>query len=252
MSRRPLIAGNWKLNLGPVAAVELADALRSLLAERGEVDVAVFPTALVVASVQAALNGTGIEVGVQDIHDAPNGAFTGSNSAVIAREVGCTRALIGHSERRTLFGDTDASVGKKVKAALGAGLLPVVCVGETLAERDAGAAEAVVHRQIAAVVEGLHEDQVGLLTIAYEPVWAIGTGRTATPDQAQEVHAAIRAWFAYRYPAWVAGGMRILYGGSVTPGNSATLLSCPDIDGALVGGASLKAADFSAIVRSAG
>ena len=251
MTRRTLIAGNWKLNLGPGAAGELSHALRAVLADRGDVEVAVFPSALVVAHVRSALAGTGIEVGVQDIHEASSGAYTGANSATVAREIGCTRCLIGHSERRALFGETNTTVGAKVKAALAAGLLPVVCVGETLAERDAGEAKQVVHRQVEAAISDLHEDQIALLTLAYEPVWAIGTGRTAAPEQAQDVHAAIRAWFSARYPSWVAATVRILYGGSVTPVNAATLLACPDIDGALVGGACLKAADFSAIIRSA-
>jgi triosephosphate isomerase len=249
--RRKFIAGNWKLNLGPVEAARLAEALREKLASRGDVEVAVFPTALSIGAVVPLLQGSGIEVGVQEVHWEASGAFTGANSAVMAREAGCTRALIGHSERRQLFGETDEGVARKVKAVLAAGVLPVVCVGETLAERDAGQVEAVVFRQVEAALQGLAPDQLAALTLAYEPVWAIGTGRNATPEQAQEVHAAIRRWLREHYPAFVADELRIQYGGSVNAKNAASLLSQPDIDGALVGGASLKADDFAAIVAAA-
>ena len=251
MARRPFIAGNWKLNLGPRAAADLGSGLVSRLSGRGDVDIAVFPTALSLTSVVAAVEGSGIEVGVQQVHSAASGAFTGTNSAVMAREAGCTRLLVGHSERRQLFGETDADVAAKIVVGLGAGLLPVVCVGETLAQRDAGQVDAVVHGQIAAALDGLEPDQVATLTLAYEPVWAIGTGRTASPQQAQDVHASIRGWLAAHYPAYVADELRILYGGSVKPANAASLLACPDIDGALVGGASLTAEAFGGIVDAA-
>lgn len=248
MSRRPFIAGNWKLHLAPKPAAALARELVARLAYRGDVDVALFPTALSVASVLEAVEGSGIEVGLQEVHEAASGAFTGANSPVLAREAGCTHVLIGHSERRQLFGETDAGVNRKVKAALAAGLLPIVCVGETLAERDADQVDAVVHRQLAGALEGLEADQIAAITLAYEPVWAIGTGRTATPDQAQAVHASARAWLRAHYPAYVAEELRIQYGGSVNAANAAALLACPDIDGALVGGASLKVEDFGKIV----
>ena len=248
MSRRPFIAGNWKLHLAPKPAAALARELVARLSGRGDVDVALFPTALSVTSVLDAVAGSGIEVGLQEIHEAASGAFTGANSPVLAREAGCTRVLIGHSERRQLFGETDAGVNRKVKAALAAGLLPIVCVGETLAERDADQVDAVVHRQVAGAFEGLEADQLAAITLAYEPVWAIGTGRTASPDQAQAVHASLRAWLRAHYPAYVAEEMRIQYGGSVNAANAAQLLACPDIDGALVGGASLKVEDFGKIV----
>lgn len=251
MTRVPLIAGNWKLNLGPAAARALAVQLVPALAQRGDTEVAVFPTALSVSAVTTALEGSGITVGVQEIHDAPSGAFTGTNSAEFAREAGCAWALIGHSERRQLFGETDAGVGSKVRTALGAGLLPMVCMGETLEDRDAGRVQAVVTRQLAGALGTLGPDQVATLTLAYEPVWAIGTGRTASPQQAQDVHMMIRAWLRDRYPAFVADQVRVLYGGSVKPANAAELLSQPDIDGALVGGASLKPDSFSAIVAAA-
>ncbi len=251
MSRRKFIAGNWKLNLGPAASGALGAALKARLSGRGEVEVAVFPTALSIGAVLAAVEGSGIEVGVQEIHEVGQGAFTGANSAVLAREACCTRVLVGHSERRQLFGETDAGVNRKVKAALAAGLLPIVCVGETLEERDAGQVDAVVHRQVAGALEGLAPDQLSGITLAYEPVWAIGTGRTASPAQAQAVHASLRAWLVAHYPAWVAAETRIQYGGSVTAANAAELLACEDIDGALVGGASLKVEDFAKIVEAA-
>ncbi|MEQ1506869.1 MAG: triose-phosphate isomerase [Myxococcota bacterium] len=251
MARRPFVAGNWKLNLGPAAAGALARGLRERLADHGEVTVAVFPTALSIPTVVAELAGSDLAVGVQEIEAKASGAFTGANSAVIAREVGCTHALVGHSERRQLWGETDAGCAAKLVAALGAGLLPIYCVGETLAERRAGRVEGVVFRQLADGLGALAPDQVGALTLAYEPVWAIGTGENATPDQAQAVHAAIRGWLRSRYGAGIADDVRIQYGGSVKADNARDLLSCPDIDGALVGGASLDAAGFAAIVAAA-
>ena len=250
MSRRIFVAGNWKLNLGPADAAALARALRASLANRGSVDVAVFPTALSVASVVPVLRGTGIAVGVQEINAWPAGAFTGANSAVMAREAGCTHALVGHSERRQLFGETDEGVNQKVHAALSAGLLPLMCIGETLDERKAGRVETVVYRQLSLGLAGLEPDQVATITLAYEPVWAIGTGVTATPQQAQDVHASIRAWLKDSYPSFVANTVRIQYGGSVKPNNAKEILSCPDIDGCLVGGASLKPDSFAGIVEA--
>ncbi|MCB9676533.1 MAG: triose-phosphate isomerase [Alphaproteobacteria bacterium] len=251
MARVPFIAGNWKLNHGPKAAAALAMGLRDSLANRGDATLAVFPTALSIPAVLPILEGTGIHVGVQEINASQHGAFTGTNSAEMARELGCTYALIGHSERRQLFGETDADVRVKIDAAREAGLLPMVCIGETLQEREAGRVEEVVFRQLSAAFEGIEADVAATITIAYEPVWAIGTGVTATPAQAQEVHAKLRGWLATHYPAFVAEQTRILYGGSVKPDNAAELMSCPDIDGALVGGASLKAADFAGIVAGA-
>ncbi|MBT3222191.1 MAG: triose-phosphate isomerase [Proteobacteria bacterium] len=250
MSRRIFVAGNWKLNLGPADAAALARALRSSLANRGSVDVAVFPTALSVASVVPVLRGTGIAVGVQEINSTPSGAFTGENSPLMAREAGCTHALIGHSERRQLFGETDDAVNTKVHAAIAAGLLPIMCIGETLDERKQGLVETVVYRQLSLGLADLQPDQVATITLAYEPVWAIGTGVTATPEQAQEVHASIREWLKANYPSFVANNVRIQYGGSVKPKNAKEILSCPDIDGCLVGGASLKADSFTGIVEA--
>ena len=250
MARRPFIAGNWKLNLGPAEAVLLSTELSRRLVEQEGADIAVFPTALSVTSVIEAVRGAGIEVGLQEIHHTASGAFTGTNSATMARSAGCTRVLVGHSERRQLFGETDAGVAAKVRAALGAGLLPVICGGETLEEREGGRVDEVVLGQFSAALEGLQPDQLSGVTLAYEPVWAIGTGRVATPQAAQVVHSTIRAWLSTAYPAWVAEETRILYGGSVKAANAAGLMTQPDIDGALVGGASLKVDDFCGIISA--
>ena len=250
MSRRKLIAGNWKLHLGPRASAELAGALRERLDDVRDVDVAVFPTALSVPAVVAALANSPIRVGVQAAHAEPKGAFTGCNSAEIAREVGCDWLLAGHSEVRRDLGETDARVGRSVQAGLRAGLLPMMCIGESLEERKAGQLASVLERQLAVGLDGLHADQVATCTLAYEPVWAIGTGVVATPEQAQEAHAFVRGWLKAHYPAYVAEQVRVLYGGSVTAANAATLLALPDVDGCLVGGASLKVAEFEGIVRA--
>ncbi len=250
MARRPFVAGNWKLNLGPAAAAELATGLRSRLAGTTGTTVAVFPTALSIPAVVPILQGSGIAVGIQEIEAKPSGAFTGANSAVMAREAGCEFALVGHSERRQLWGETSEKCAAKLAAAFSAGLLPVYCVGETLAERKAGRVEEVVFGQLEQGLGKLAPDQVAAVTLAYEPVWAIGTGEVATPEQAQAVHAAIRGWLRARYGA-IADDIRVQYGGSVKADNARDLLSCPDIDGALVGGASLDAAGFAAIVEAA-
>lgn len=251
MARRPFVAGNWKLNLGPDEARDLAEALRARLASTRDVTIAVFPTALSIPAVLEVLGGSGIGVGVQDVEVEATGAFTGANSAAMARAIGCEYFLAGHSERRQLYGETDEKVGRRLVAGVRAGLLPILCVGETLDERRAGRVEDVVHRQLRVALSALERDQVGSVTIAYEPVWAIGTGETATPDQAQEVHASIRAWLREAYGAGIADDVRIQYGGSVKPSNARELLACPDIDGALVGGASLEADAFVAIVEAA-
>jgi triosephosphate isomerase len=252
MTRRPFIAGNWKMNLGPSAGAALAGALAEGLTGIADVavDVAVAPIAVSIPAVAAALADSGVHVASQNIHPQPAGAFTGELPAAVLREAGCTYAIIGHSERRQLFGEGDAFINQKVLAALAGGLLPILCVGETLAQRDAGDAESTVLGQLAAGLAGLAADQVAAVTLAYEPVWAIGTGRTATPEVAQQMHATIRGWLASTYPAFVAAQLRIQYGGSVKPHNAADLIGQPDIDGALVGGASLKADSFLAIIRA--
>ena len=249
--RKPLIAGNWKLNLGPGAAGALAGFMADAYRDVHHADVVVFPTALSVGPVVAALAQSRIGVGVQEVAAAATGALTGANSAVMAREAGCEWMLTGHSERRQLFGETDDGVGAKTRAGLAAGLRVVVCVGETLDERKAGQADAVTQRQLAAALSGLDASAMAWVTVAYEPVWAIGTGETATPDQAQQVHAALRGWLGRQLSGEVAASTRLLYGGSVKPGNATALLGQADIDGALVGGASLRVGPFGDIIAAA-
>jgi triosephosphate isomerase len=251
MRRRKLVAGNWKMFKGPQEADVLAQAIKRLVVDAPAVDVAVAPPFLSIPAVVARLKHSGVSVAGQDLHPEAQGAFTGAVSAEMLRQAGCTYGIVGHSERRTLFGDTDEAVGKKVRAAFRAGLLPIVCVGETLPERDGGQAERVVIRQLEAAYAGTPPDQAASSIVAYEPVWAIGTGRTASAEQAQAMHATIRAWAAERFPAFVAAQLRILYGGSVKGGNAASLLGQADVDGALVGGASLDPEEFGRILSAA-
>ncbi len=251
MTRRPFIAGNWKMHKGPGQADRLATELKRLLLDHTGVDVAVAPPFLSIPAVVSRLQHSGIAVSGQDLHHEVQGAFTGAISGEMLAEAGCRYVIVGHSERRSVFGDTDAIVAAKLGAAFRAGLAPILCVGETLAQRDAGRAHDVVTGQLAQAMAGLSTDQVLMTTIAYEPVWAIGTGRTASPAQAQEMHATIRQWLDDRYPREVPASLRIQYGGSVKPDNAAGLLSQPDIDGALVGGASLTAESFRDIVAAA-
>lgn len=248
MARTPLIAGNWKMYKTATEGAALARELRERLGSGGGVEVAVCPPFPALAAVGTALQGSGIALGAQDMHWEKEGAFTGAVSAGMLLDLGCRFVILGHSERRQHFGETDAAVRRKVRAALATGLTPIVCVGETLAERDAGQTLAVVARQVRAALEGLTGADLGRLALAYEPVWAIGTGRTATPEQAQEVHAALRRLLAEQ-----GGGSatRILYGGSVKAENAAALLRESEIDGALVGGASLVAEQFARIVEAA-
>jgi triosephosphate isomerase len=233
-------------------AVALAREVAAGLAAAsgGRVQVAVAPPFTALHAVAGALGGTGLEVAAQDVHWEAQGAFTGEVSAAMLAEAGCRHGIVGHSERRQLFGETDESVRKKVGALLAANVLPIVCVGETLAEREAGKTLAVVERQVRAALAGLPSPALAALTVAYEPVWAIGTGKTASAAQAQEVHAALRK-ILRELGGDAAEAIRIQYGGSVKPDNAAELMSQPDVDGALVGGASLKAGDFLAIVKGA-
>ena len=251
MARRPFIAGNWKMHKGPAEADSLANALKRRLSGQSAADVAVAPPFVSLPAVATRLQHTGIELAAQNLHWETSGAFTGEISGEMLRQVGCSWVIVGHSERRHLFSETEETVQRKVRAAFRSGLLPILCVGETLEERDAGRAEEVVVRQVVSALNGLPVDQVGTVTLAYEPVWAIGTGRTATPELAQDMHAVIRAVLGRLFPEWVQRELRILYGGSVKPGNAAALLAQPDIDGALVGGASLDAESFAAIVEAA-
>ena len=250
MSRRPFIAGNWKLHKGPRDADSLANELKRALSNSTAVDIAVAPPFISIPAVAQRLQHTGIEVAGQDLHPEVSGAFTSAVGGEMLRQAGCAYVIVGHSERRRVFDDDNATVNQKVLAAFRSGLLPILCVGETLDERNAGRVVEVVSTQLATGLAGLTADQVATCTIAYEPVWAIGTGQTASPTQAQEVHAEIRDWLTRNYPAYVSRQVRIQYGGSVKPGNALSLLSQPDIDGALVGGASLKVESFVAIVEA--
>jgi triosephosphate isomerase len=246
--RTPLVAGNWKMNGSLAVNRELLQALRGAVSGKASMAVCVpFPY---LAQVQAELAGSAIAWGAQDISQHEQGAFTGEVSGGMIKEFGCRYAIVGHSERRTLHGETDAVVAAKYAAALKAGLTPILCVGETLAEREANVTADVVTRQLEAVLALSGVASLAQAVIAYEPVWAIGTGRTASPAQAQEVHALIRARVA-RNDAAVAAGVQILYGGSMKPGNAAELMAEADIDGGLIGGAALVAADFMAIAAAA-
>ena len=248
--RRPLIAGNWKMHHGGVHGVELAMQCVEIAREVPRVDMVLAPPFTAIAAVAHECDGTGVRVAAQNMNAKTFGAYTGEVSPAMLRESGATWVIIGHSERRQLFGETDASVAEKTKAAFAAGLLPIVCIGETRAEREGGKTIDVVKGQIEAFASILQEHASVRAAIAYEPVWAIGTGKTAGPAEAEEVHAEIRSWLA-AHSAELAEGTRILYGGSVKGENATALLGCANVDGALVGGASLEAASFGAIARAA-
>ncbi len=251
--RKSFVAGNWKMNTDSSSSVTLVKDVISGCSEiAGEsVDVAVCPPFVYLQAVANAVSATHIAVGAQDIFYEQKGAFTGEISAGMLKDIGCSYCLCGHSERRHVIGETDELVNKKVSAAINGGLLPIFCVGELLEQREASQTEEVVTRQIKAGLAGLHNEKASAVTIAYEPVWAIGTGRTASAQQAQEVHALIRGLIGQIYDNELAQQIRIMYGGSAKPGNAAELMAQPDIDGLLVGGASLKAEDFLAIIRAA-
>lgn len=248
-SRVPLIAGNWKMNHGGASGCELARAVASSSEAVSGVDVVVAPPFTALAAVAHELSQSRVELAAQNLYPKPDGAFTGEISASMLLEAGCKWVIIGHSERRQHLGESDAFVSEKVVAALNAGLLPIVCVGETLEEREAYKTLDVVYRQLDAFSDEL-ERHPGVAVIAYEPVWAIGTGKVAGPEQAQEVHAAIRSRLG-RTSNRLAEQTRILYGGSVKPDNAKGLLGCLDVDGALVGGASLDAGVFGKIINAA-
>ena len=246
--RQKLIVGNWKMHGGLAANAELLASLKAGIADGGQAAVCVpFPY---LAQVQQLLSGSAIAWGAQDVSEHGQGAYTGEVSAAMLRDFDCRYVIVGHSERRAMHGESDDLVARKAEAALASGLVPIVCVGETLAERDRNETAAVVCRQLAAVVARLGAARMARIVLAYEPVWAIGTGRTATPQQAQEVHAALRAAVA-NVDASVANSLQILYGGSVKGANAAELFSAPDVDGGLVGGASLVSAEFVAICAAA-
>ncbi len=247
--RPPLIAGNWKMNGLLGEARELAAAIRRGLERPAEAEVVICPPFLALAAVGEALRGSGIGLGAQDVHWEGKGAFTGEVSPPMLKDVGCTHVIIGHSERRHILGETHEMVNRKARAALAAGLTPIVCVGELLEERNMGVTRDVVERQISKGLEGFEAGDLVRIVLAYEPVWAIGTGRTATPRQASEVHHFVRRLVSQRGGPEAAERVRILYGGSVKPENIRELMAEEDIDGALVGGASLDAESFVKIAR---
>jgi len=249
--RTPFVVGNWKLNKTIAESLALVTELKNQLGAVKGVAVGVAPVFTALHSIAKRLEGSSIATCAQNCHFEASGAWTGEVSAPLLADAGASWVIVGHSERRQFFGDTSESVGKKARAVLAAGLGAIVCVGELLAERDAGRTLAVVDEQLAGGLAGIDAAGTAKIVIAYEPVWAIGTGRTATPAQAQEVHAHIRTWLADRFSAATADTIRIQYGGSVKPSNAEALMSEKDIDGALVGGASLEAADFIAIVKAA-
>ena len=254
MPRRPFVAANWKMHKTVGEAVDYAGDLVPRLGDAPGVDVVLappFPALPALVDALARLGAGGrIAVAAQNVHAEPRGAFTGEVSLPMLQACGVTAVIVGHSERRQLFGETDAGVDAKVRAAAAAGLTPIVCVGETLEEREAGRTFDVLDRQIDAGLAGLSRKQAGAAVVAYEPVWAIGTGRVATPDQADAAHRRIRARLADRFGDEAAGACRIIYGGSVKPGNAAALMAQPDVDGALVGGAGLDPAAFAEIVAA--
>jgi triosephosphate isomerase (TIM) len=249
--RKKIIAGNWKMNKTVSEAQNLAAAIKRDLDSEAKVDVVLCPPFTAISAVSQAVSGTQIAVGAQNMHYEPSGAYTGEISAEMLREQYCRYVILGHSERRQFFGETDASVNKKTVAALAAGLKPIVCVGETLEEREADRIEDVIRTQINGGLAGLSEADMKNVVIAYEPVWAIGTGKTASPEQAQEVHAFIRSLLVGLSSQATADTVRIQYGGSMKPNNAAELLSKPDIDGGLIGGAALDAPSFIGIVKAA-
>jgi triosephosphate isomerase len=247
--RKRLLAGNWKMHGSLAGNAELLDVLKAANLVNARTDVAVFAPFPYLAQIKESLSGTGIVWGAQNVSEHPAGAFTGEVSARMLADFGCRYGIIGHSERRALYGETDEQVAAKFAALKEAGLIPVLCVGETLAEREAGITQQVVARQLSAVMDRVGAAAVAQSVVAYEPVWAIGTGRTASPGLAQGVHAYIRSLVGARDKG--ADGMKILYGGSMKAGNAAELLEQPDVDGGLVGGASLIAEEFMAICRAA-
>jgi len=248
-NRKPIIAGNWKMNKTTAEARELAAKLAPLVAGVKDREIVLAPTFTSLPPVAGAIKGTNMVLAAQNMHWEDKGAFTGEISAEMLLDLGCKYVIIGHSERRQYFGETDETVNKKVKQALKKGLLPILCVGETLAEREAGRLNEIISRQVTGGLRDVSPEDMKKVVVAYEPVWAIGTGKTATPEQANEVHSLIRGKVKELYSAEIAEGLRIQYGGSVTPDNVSQLMAKPDIDGALVGGASLKPESFAALVN---
>ncbi|MBR3506730.1 MAG: triose-phosphate isomerase [Lentisphaeria bacterium] len=251
MARKIFIAGNWKMNKTAAETAELASALKASLAPfAGKCEIAVCPTFTSLATAVEILKGSNVKVGAQNIHWADNGAFTGEISGAMLKEIGVEYVIIGHSERRQYFGETDETVNQRIKAALKYGLKPIVCIGETLAEREGGVTNTVLEKQIRGAFADISAADMDAITVAYEPVWAIGTGKTATPDVAQETHAFIRSVLTALYGD-KAQDIVVQYGGSMKPENSGALVSKQDIDGGLIGGAALKADSFTALIQNA-
>jgi triosephosphate isomerase len=250
-TRKKLIAGNWKMNKTSADGVALVRDLVTAVGKQADVDVVVCPPFTAIEAVGKALEGSNIKLGAQNMHFEAGGAFTGEISAPMLRAIFATHVILGHSERRTLFGETDEYINKKVAAALKNQLRPIFCVGETLAERESAATLKVVQTQVERGLEGVSKDQAASVVVAYEPVWAIGTGKVATTEQAQEVHAFIRGLLMKLFTESVAQKVRILYGGSMKPANAPELLAQKDIDGGLIGGASLEARSFVELVTAA-
>ena len=249
--RKKLIAGNWKMNKTPADGVALVTELVAALGKQTDVDVVLCPPFTGLESAAKALDGSTLKLGAQNMHYEASGAFTGEVSAPMLRALFTTHVILGHSERRTLFGEQDAFINRKVLTALKNQLRPILCVGETLAEREAGTTLKVVQTQLEAGLEGVSKEQAATVIVAYEPVWAIGTGKVATTDQAQEVHAFIRGLLVKLYGDAIAQNIRILYGGSMKPANAPELLNQKDIDGGLIGGASLEARSFADLIKAA-
>jgi len=247
--RRPLIAGNWKMHKTVREAIELAAALKRELNDERATDIAVCPPFTALGAVGEILEGSAIALGAQDCYWETEGAYTGEVSPKLLREVGCAFVIVGHSERRALFGETNETVNRKIGAALAGGLTPIVCIGETLEKREQGVTDELLRKQLDGCFAKRDEASLLGCVVAYEPVWAIGTGRTATAVQAAAAHATIRMWARERYGKGASDRLRIIYGGSVTPDNIGGLMAAEDVDGALVGGASLKADSFVRIVR---
>jgi len=249
MGRLPFMAGNWKMNKTVGEALDLVRELKAAISGVKAVEVAVAPPFTALCAVRKELEGSSIHLAAQNIYWEEKGAFTGEVSPLMLKEVGCHYVIIGHSERRQFFGETDETVNRRIRAALAQGLKVIFCMGETLKEREEGKTFSVIERQLEGGLKGLGDQEMRNMVVAYEPVWAIGTGKTATPEQAEEVHRFIRGKIEKLYSREVSEEMRIQYGGSVTPENVKGLMNQPNIDGALVGGASLKAESFSKIVR---
>jgi len=249
--RRLFIAGNWKMNLNRGQSLSLVQSLVESLRGVSDVDIAVCPPAVYLGELGKALHATNIGLGAQNVNSKSEGAYTGEISCSMLKDVGCRYVILGHSERRAIYGETDSMVNEKLHAVLAAGLTPIVCVGETLEQREAGQTQQVVRSQCIGSLAGLTEDQMLKTVLAYEPVWAIGTGKTASPAQAEEVHKDIRSLLETQFSVGTAQKIIVLYGGSVKADNAQELLSEPNIDGALVGGASLKQDSFEGIIKAA-